>query len=142
MTHFAYNEWPLAGGGAGAEDSVLVPGSTHGILGLVEHALAHQEEASLTGPIAVHCRSGLIRVSPVLPTVNVACVFVITSQSNKQPSTINTMSVAFIHVSYISLSVKLNINLHLKVVKACKKSFKTMALILTLLKEYQVSCAL
>ena len=44
-------------GVAGAEDSVQVPGSTHGILGLVEHALAHQEEASLTGPIAVHCRS-------------------------------------------------------------------------------------
>ena len=55
MTHFAYNEWPM--GVAGAEDSALVPGSTHGILGLVEHALAHQEEASLTGPIAVHCRS-------------------------------------------------------------------------------------
>ena len=55
MTHFAYNEWPM--GVAGAEDSVLVPGSTHGILGLVEHALAHQEEASLTGPIAVHSRS-------------------------------------------------------------------------------------
>ena len=26
------------------------------VLGLVEHALAHQEEAALTGPIAVHCR--------------------------------------------------------------------------------------
>ena len=33
-----------------------VPSSTHGLLGLVEHALAHQEQASLTGPIAVHCR--------------------------------------------------------------------------------------
>ena len=33
-----------------------VPGATHGLLGLVEHALAHQEEAALTGPIAVHCR--------------------------------------------------------------------------------------
>ena len=54
LTHFAYNEWSV--GVSGAEDSGLVPGSTHGILGLVEHALAHQEEASLTGPIAVHCR--------------------------------------------------------------------------------------
>ena len=35
-----------------------VPGATHGLLGLVEHALAHQEEAALTGPIAVHCRLG------------------------------------------------------------------------------------
>ena len=33
-----------------------MPGATHGLLGLVEHALAHQEEAALTGPIAVHCR--------------------------------------------------------------------------------------
>ena len=54
LTHFAYNEWPI--GVSGSEDLGLVPGSTHGILGLVEHALAHQEEASLTGPIAVHCR--------------------------------------------------------------------------------------
>jgi len=51
LTHFHYTEW---GGGGGAEEAV--PGSTHGLLGLVEHALAHQEQASLTGPIAVHCR--------------------------------------------------------------------------------------
>ena len=36
--------------------AIQVPGATHGLLGLVEHALAHQEEAALTGPIAVHCR--------------------------------------------------------------------------------------
>ena len=55
LTHFSYSEWPVSGG----EDAEggLVPSATHGILGLVEHALAHQEEASLTGPIAVHCRS-------------------------------------------------------------------------------------
>ena len=51
LTHFSYNEWPGT-----SEDTGLVPSSTHGLLGLVEHALAHQEEASLTGPIAVHCR--------------------------------------------------------------------------------------
>merc|ERR1712107_510147 len=51
LTHFSYNEWP-----GSSDDTGLVPSSTHGILGLVEHALAHQEEASLTGPIAVHCR--------------------------------------------------------------------------------------
>merc|ERR1719468_765102 len=61
LTHFAYNEWPM--GVSEDEDSGLVPGSTHGILGLVEHALAHQEEASLTGPIAVHCRYGSDRSS-------------------------------------------------------------------------------
>lgn len=49
LTHFHYTEWP-----GGEEDHV--PSSTHGLLGLVEHALAHQEQASLTGPIAVHCR--------------------------------------------------------------------------------------
>ena len=47
MTHFHYTEWP---------ESDTVPTSTHGLLGLVEHALAHQDQASLTGPIAVHCR--------------------------------------------------------------------------------------
>ena len=52
LTHFYYSEWP---GDEEAGDQV--PGSTHGLLGLVEHAMAHQEEASLTGPIAVHCRS-------------------------------------------------------------------------------------
>ena len=51
LTHFSYNEWPGTMDEAGS-----VPTSTHGLLGLVEHALAHQEEASLTGPIAVHDR--------------------------------------------------------------------------------------
>ena len=51
LTHFHYTEW---GAGGGEEDGV--PPSTHGLLGLVEHALAHQEQASLTGPIAVHCK--------------------------------------------------------------------------------------
>ena len=54
LTHFSYSEWPVSGEEA---EGGLVPSATHGILGLVEHALAHQEEASLTGPIAVHCRS-------------------------------------------------------------------------------------
>ena len=54
LTHFSYSEWPVSGEDA---EGGLVPSATHGILGLVEHALAHQEEASLTGPIAVHCRS-------------------------------------------------------------------------------------
>ena len=67
LTHFAYNEWPV--GVSGAEDSGLVPGSTHGILGLVEHALAHQEEASLTGPIAVHCRSVITRHYQVITSL-------------------------------------------------------------------------
>ncbi len=52
LTHFHYTEW----GGGVEEGEEAVPGSTHGLLGLVEHALAHQEQASLTGPIAVHCR--------------------------------------------------------------------------------------
>lgn len=58
LTHFYYSEWP---GDEEAGDQV--PGSTHGLLGLVEHAMAHQEEASLTGPIAVHCRYGSHRSS-------------------------------------------------------------------------------
>ena len=53
LTHFQYTEWP---GGEGEGEEQSVPSSTHGLLGLVEHALAHQELASLTGPIAVHCR--------------------------------------------------------------------------------------
>lgn len=56
LTHFHYTEWP-----GGEEDTV--PSSTHGLLGLTEHALAHQEQASLTGPIAVHCRYGSYRSS-------------------------------------------------------------------------------
>ena len=51
LTHFFYNEWPGT-----SDENGTVPSSTHGLLGLVEHALAHQEEASLTGPIAVHDR--------------------------------------------------------------------------------------
>jgi len=58
LTHFYYAEWP-----GSVEDGEAVPTSTHGLLGLVEHALAHQEEASLTGPIAVHCRFGSHRSS-------------------------------------------------------------------------------
>jgi len=59
LTHFLYNEWS----GESAEECTTVPSSTHGLLDLVEHALAHQEEASLTGPIAVHCRYGSERSS-------------------------------------------------------------------------------
>jgi len=58
LTHFYYSEWP-----GGVEEGEQVPGATHGLLGLVEHALAHQEEAALTGPIAVHCRYGSNRSS-------------------------------------------------------------------------------
>ena len=57
LTHFSYNEWPVE---SNDDTSDNVPSSTHGLLGLVEHALAHQEEASLTGPIAVHCRSVIL----------------------------------------------------------------------------------
>jgi len=64
LTHFSYNEWPGSSSSeASGEETSQVPGSTHGLLGLVEHALAHQEEASLTGPIAVHCRYGSDRSS-------------------------------------------------------------------------------
>jgi protein tyrosine phosphatase len=54
LTHFHYTEWP---------ESDPVPSATHGLLGLVEHAMAHQDQASLTGPIAVHCRYGSYRSS-------------------------------------------------------------------------------
>ena len=63
LTHFYYAEWP--GGASEVEGVAAVPSSTHGLLGLVEHALAHQEEASLTGPIAVHCRSEQPTLHPV-----------------------------------------------------------------------------
>ena len=108
MTHFAYNEWPM--GVAGAEDSALVPGSTHGILGLVEHALAHQEEASLTGPIAVHCRSvsHLCHCLTHYKYRQRLCHHHVTSLTNPQQS-IQCLSVTFIHVCYISLNVKLNV---------------------------------
>lgn len=60
MTHFAYSGWgdapqrprsPNPGQG-----SPEMPATTTGLLDLVEHALAHKIEASLPGPIAVHCR--------------------------------------------------------------------------------------
>ena len=51
MAHFAY-----LGYGNMMEDSADVPADTHGLLGLVEHAMAHKIEASLPGPIAVHCK--------------------------------------------------------------------------------------
>ena len=54
LTHFHYTEWGV--GVVDEEKEEGVPSATHGLLGLVEHALAHQEQASLTGPIAVHCR--------------------------------------------------------------------------------------
>ena len=67
LTHFAYSGWgdapqrprsPNPGQG-----SPEVPSSTTGLLDLVEHALAHKVEASLPGPIAVHCRYGSERSS-------------------------------------------------------------------------------
>ena len=60
LCHFAYSGWgdapqrprsPNPGQG-----SPEVPAATTGLLDLVEHALAHKVEASLPGPIAVHCR--------------------------------------------------------------------------------------
>ena len=51
LTHFSYHDWP-----GSTEEAGQVPSSTHGLLGLVEHALAHQEQSANTGPIAVHCR--------------------------------------------------------------------------------------
>ena len=51
LTHFSYNDWP-----GSTEEAGKVPGATHGLLGLVEHALAHQDQANNSGPIAVHCR--------------------------------------------------------------------------------------
>ena len=67
LTHFAYSGWgdapqrprsPNPGQG-----SPEVPQNTTGLLDLVEHALAHKVEASLPGPIAVHCRYGSERSS-------------------------------------------------------------------------------
>lgn len=67
LTHFAYSGWgdapqrpPSPNPGQGSPE---VPKSTHGLLDLVEHALAHKVEASLPGPIAVHCRFGSERSS-------------------------------------------------------------------------------
>ncbi len=67
LTHFAYSGWgdapqrpPSPNPGQGSPE---VPTSTHGLLDLVEHALAHKVEASLPGPIAVHCRFGSERSS-------------------------------------------------------------------------------
>jgi hypothetical protein len=60
LTHFAYSGWgdapqrpPSPNPGQGSPE---VPATTHGLLDLVEHALAHKVQASLPGPIAVHCR--------------------------------------------------------------------------------------
>ena len=56
-----------------------MPGATHGLLGLVEHALAHQEEAALTGPIAVHCRLVpclLVLVPVVIVVIDITVVVV------------------------------------------------------------------
>merc|ERR1719411_1028844 len=58
LTHFSYHDWP-----GSSEETGLVPASTHGLLGLVGHALAHQEQSTNTGPIAVHCRYGSDRSS-------------------------------------------------------------------------------
>ena len=49
LSHFSYNSW------TGSEPSD-VPAVSTGLLDLVEHATAHKTEASLPGPIAVHCR--------------------------------------------------------------------------------------
>ncbi len=60
LAHFAYSGWgdapqrprsPNPGQG-----SPEMPNATTGLLDLVEHSLAHKIEASLPGPIAVHCR--------------------------------------------------------------------------------------
>ncbi len=56
MTHFAYSSWT-------GDSSADVPSQSHGLLDLVEHALAHKAEAQLPGPIAVHCRCGSDRSS-------------------------------------------------------------------------------
>ena len=60
LTHFAYSGWGDApqrprspNPGLGSPE---MPANTTGLLDLVEHALAHKVEASLPGPIAVHCR--------------------------------------------------------------------------------------
>lgn len=49
LTHFAYDSWK-------GDEACDVPSKTHGLLDLVEHAAAHKIEASLPGPIAVHCK--------------------------------------------------------------------------------------
>ena len=56
MIHFAYSSWT-------GDSSADVPSQSHGLLDLVEHALAHKSEAQLPGPIAVHCRCGSDRSS-------------------------------------------------------------------------------
>ena len=57
LTHFSYNDWP-----GSSEETGQVPSSSHGLLGLVEHALAHQEQANNSGPIAVHCRYDIYEI--------------------------------------------------------------------------------
>ncbi len=50
LSHFAYSGWK-------SKDSKgSLPENTYGLLDLVEHATAHKVEASLPGPIAVHCK--------------------------------------------------------------------------------------
>ena len=49
LSHFAYSGWK-------SKESKSVPDNSYGLLDLVEHATAHKIEASLPGPIAVHCR--------------------------------------------------------------------------------------
>ena len=49
LTHFAYNSWT-------GNDPAEVPSKPHGLIDLVEHAMAHKVEQHLSGPIAVHCK--------------------------------------------------------------------------------------
>ena len=84
LTHFSYSEWPVSGEDA---EGGLVPSATHGILGLVEHALAHQEEASLTGPIAVHCRS--VHYTQTISVVSAVYLVIMGLYHNPQAGTFN-----------------------------------------------------
>ena len=62
LSHFAYSGWNskskigAVSPSAGEESDEKMPESTYGLLDLVEHAMAHKIEASLPGPIAVHCK--------------------------------------------------------------------------------------
>ena len=49
LTHFAFNSWT-------GNDPAEVPSKPHGLIDLVEHAMAHKVEQHLSGPIAVHCK--------------------------------------------------------------------------------------
>ena len=37
-------------------DPAEVPSKPHGLIDLVEHAMAHKVEQHLSGPVAVHCK--------------------------------------------------------------------------------------